>query len=172
MFHREGKNILTAALARSRSRRLAMAWRIVGRCHRQISSPSFADIIGLSAQAPLSLPLCFFPSRTLENGECLKDWLISRIHSPMIFLASLPSPKPPSVDGENVCWSTLWSSILSGLCRRRIRYANSEWPWPWSGGWELHRKVEGKLDSFLLARFPKCHSGSWKGFSQTIRPDG
>ena len=139
-----------------------MAWRIVGRCHRQISSPSFADIIGLSAHAPLFLslsPFVFSPSRSRENWVCLKVLFKSRAHIHS-FPADLPSPQTLSVDGDHLRRSTLWSPILSGPCRRRIRYANSEW----SGGWELHRKMEGKLDSFLLARFPKCHGRSRNGW--------
>ena len=114
-----------------------------------------------SPRASLSLPLslCFSPSRSRENWVCLKVLFKSRarIHS---FSADLPSSQTLSVDGDRFRGSTLWSPILSGPCRRRIRYANSEW----SGGWELHRKMEGKLDSFLLARFPKCHGRSRNGW--------
>ena len=117
-------------------------------CHRQISSPSFADIIGLSLSFsptpfPLSFPLpslCFFPKP------------VSRIRGELAQVSYSSHP--------NLGTSSLFASISANRdyfrshpvkldLVRALSPQNSICQYEWSGversgGWESHHEMEGR----------------------------
>ena len=154
-------------------------------CHRQISSPSFADIIGLSLSFsptpfPLSFPLpslCFFPKPVSGlRGELAQVPYSSQPR----YLFLLPEHR----GRPRLFPQTSRSHPVKLDLVRALSPQNSICQYEWSGversgGWESHHEMEGRKARYFspcpISQMPWWEEGAGKEggpLFQPIRPDG